>query len=305
MIMTPLASLLLLSSALLLPQDEAAPAGTSDTVREYLRQAESALYDPADDGLQSLTFVVPLAMATSDLNAMVAQMGQTLPADMPPQVRLGEVSVAWEKDGEPQVDASVASDLPAALNMITAQAQGSLVPMGHQVLSTALNQMVSFGPLLETFDARFDGAEGELLKVQFERKPGVPATSIPADTITWLFSQDDGLPVGSSMSFMQQGPMGEMQVTLDTRYEWKPARAAGGSLILGSVAATNELGSFATMRQRTEYNHQERDGVVMLVGYKETLSQETVMGNMPEVVKNVDLEALVVNGGRDEASAEG
>ncbi|RKY20781.1 MAG: hypothetical protein DRQ55_06485 [Planctomycetota bacterium] len=286
---------LLASASLLLPQDEGS-AATTDTVRTFLQQAEAALYNPTGDGLQTLSFVVPITFPRDQLNEMMAPSGQKLPEGTPETLRLAHSSVTWEADGSPQLSGSVSDDFPPALAMMRAQIQGSLDRMGKQVLAVALNKMVEFGPLLENFDAAFDGAEGDDLRVLFTRKPGTVATVIPADSIVWLFDQDDNLPVGSQMSFSQKGPMGEMTMDLKTRFEWKPARGDDGALILSAMSATNSFGAM-TMKQRTVYRHAEQQGVIMLTGYSETVSQEGPMAAPADMTKQVELEGLSVNSG--------
>lgn len=240
-----------LAGALLAPQDPPAPAGTSDTVRSFLKDAQATFYRPEADGLSSLAFVVPIEERKSNLEAMMGGSGMRLPEGTPEIIRMAEVSVLWEAGGTPQVEGSVADAFPAGLEMMRPMIQNSVVPMGQQTLSASLNTLVDFNPVLKLYDARFDGAEGDLLKVLFERKDTPEAAQAPTDTIVWLFDED-GRPAGTQLTFQQQGPMGgAISVNVNTRYTWGPARGDSGPVVLKQVSANNELGSFGSMEQQT------------------------------------------------------
>lgn len=287
--------LLALAGAFLLPQD--APAtGTSETVRTFLRQAESGFYEPQADGLTSLSFIVPIEEQKANLELMLARSGVKLPPETPDIIRMLSVAVTWELGGESQIETTVADSFPSSLEMMRPMLEGSGRQMGQQTLSAALNSLIDFGPVLESYDARIDGAEGDYVKVVFERKAGVSEEVAPPETLTWLFD-DDGLPAGTRMSINQQGPMGPLEVKIDTEYSWQPARASGGKKVLASVASKNEMGGFGSVEQSTTYRYEEIGGVVVMVGYRETVKQDSPFMEMPESVRDVTFEGLVVNGG--------
>lgn len=286
-----------LASSLALAQDAptAEPAGTPQEVRALLDAAQAALYDPADDGLRTLSFVLPLVEDRDRLLPVLR--GAQFPEGTPERIRLAEVAVTWETGSGAEINGSMDAALPAGLAPVKPQIEAGMVPAAQQTLALTLNEFVSFTPLLENFDARFDGAEGELVKVVFDRKPGATVENLPADRMTWLFDAN-GLPAGSHMSFKQPGPMGvDVQIDVSTRFAWRPARGDGGPVVLASLSTTQDIGSLMLSReQQATYRHEEVGGVVLIVGYQESGKQAMAAGPTSETTNDVVLESIVVNG---------
>lgn len=270
-----LSACLLLSSALLLPQDDAAAPATSDSVRAFLTEVADTLYDPVDNGLESLSFDLPLRVP----------MGPGEPVD------LSTVSVDWAKDRDPVFDVRANDNLPPMLTQ-GLQAQGMTVDgmsiaMAQQPLLQALNRGFDVDGMLSTNDAVLGTADGQV-SVTFTPKPEF-AASIPIQEFTWFFD-DDLMPTRKVSKMEQQSAMGAMSVTITEDHIW---RDTGAGLLLETVRATQDFGMMqVTTSRSTEY--EQFGEVLMLVSYTEKM--DGVAGMIPASTTTVVLENVTVNG---------
>ncbi len=192
---------LLLSLALLPLQDAPAaapaqaepaapvlPTETSESVRQFLLDAEALLYDPQAAGLSSLEFDVPL--------------------DHPQAGHLGSAHVTWSTTAGVAVSVTTVEGSPVPAS----DAQGIGQMMGSQMVGAMLNKPIT--PMLDGGIAFMNGIEDGLVKVGF-RNEQAAAQGVKEQA---LYFDDDGLL--QRMLTVQE--MQGMSLRINQSFVWRP-----------------------------------------------------------------------------------
>jgi len=168
--------------------EAAAPTETDPSVRAFLIEAESHLYDPQAAGLSSVEFDVAVTH--------------------PAFGTLGNAHVNWTSTGGMVVNVT-----PAESSQFPAETiQGVGQQMGSQFLGYMLNKPIS--PMLEGSVASMAGVEGGLVKVKFTN-PEAMAQGLKEQA---LFFDDEGMLKRMAMATEMQG----QSITMVQFFEWKP-----------------------------------------------------------------------------------
>lgn len=265
---------LMLAAALVLPQDDSAPEiSTSSAVIEFLDAAQDHLYDPRDDGLESLAFEVPLGIPMPGGNAEV-----------------GVSTVSWTVGEAPEVMGRVANPLPVALTsqmpeamqgQVATQIEASLVPLGVQVLSFNLGDY--FGQLLKTHSATLGTTDGNV-SVTFDPKDPT-ATTDPRTT--WMFDED-GVPLSSMVKVEQPGQFGPVTITVTAKHNYRAGPR--GKLLLESVTSTSEFGGQSQVNT-THLSFTEHGGMLLL----SAIENVQKMGDQ-EIRNLISMRGITANG---------
>lgn len=294
--MIPLLPAIALTTMLFAPQDGA--TGTSPAVTSFLGDALVGLYNPEQDGLDSLAFVVPVTEAKSSLDMILAQGGLSLPDDTPDMVPMAKVSVKWTAGNEPVISGEIDPNFPQALAPLRAQIQATTSALGRQVLGAARQKLIDFDAITTSYDGRFDtelaADEDGMIKVVFNRKAGVSEQMAPSESLSWLFDED-GAPQRTSTSVDLPTPMGKMSIEEVTDYGWTASRGDGSPMMLDTVTIVRKQGGMEAVRQTVDYEYEERSGVLIMVSYTESVTPLGPMAAMmPKVEKQVVLTDIEV-----------
>ncbi|GJM21889.1 MAG: hypothetical protein DHS20C15_18040 [Planctomycetota bacterium] len=270
---------LLLAAAFALPQDTptepAPPVAAPETpaaVTRFLASAQAKLYDPRQNGLESLSFSAPLKFP----------MG-------PEMLELGAVDVAWMADEPVNIEPRL-GELPDALKaalpaemipQFRATIEAALPSLAEQLLSIAIGDL--FGPLMQTHSGALGTTDGA---VSITFTSAQDPTGVGA-TVVWTFD-DDGLPLMSVTEAQQEGPMGPMTVTVNTEHSWRAG--PGGKLVLDKVTATRSIAGQSIVETTTAEYVTHAD-MLLLTAIE---SKQSMMGQ--ELVNRIDLKNLMANG---------
>ncbi len=240
-------------------QDPAAPATeTSPSVRAFLVEAESHLYDPQAAGLSSLEFDVPI--------------------NHPQAGMLGTAHVSWSSAGQPSVTTSAIAGAPPLpkeqLDMFGMQ-------FGYQTLGAMLNKPIT--PLLEGAVATMNGVEEGLVKVSIAH-PQAEAAGVKEQSL--MFDEDGLLKVMRRVSEVQ-GPLGMMTISEKQIFSWKAVAADNVLVVPASQKTESTMGS-----GETTFGYSTIAGIVLPT----TLATVAQVPGMGEVNQSISAINLVVNG---------
>jgi len=241
------------------PAAPAVPAETPESVRTYLTEAQSHLYDPQAAGLKSLAFDVDIEM---------------------PQIgHLGVVHVTWNAGEAAKTDfkADETSPLPpgAPAGMIEAQSNAT----AQQLLGGMLNR--SIASLLDEGVATMAGVQENLVAVSHHH-PAAEAQGVKSQI--YLFD-DDGRLKKSNTEVEQQG----MTINIAQTYSWKPATEGSELLVADAQTVEAKFGPMTQTSQAT-FSYMQIGAIVLPVRIS-TSSKGPMSGEQVIAASN-----LVVNG---------
>ena len=260
MIRTLLATALL--AALLATQEDAAPTSHEDPAVTYLTEAETLLYQPEGDGLESLSFTLRRSETAGG----------------------GTTKLAWTKGQEPRVEAELGEQVKAAVpepmhEMMTQQ----LVTEGQGLMRYVLNRQYTM--MLDDWSVKLAGLEDGLMRVALTADP---ASASAGTTQSYFF---DGDQILRKAHFEQSG--GAQKIAGDITFTWRPAAEGRDELLLESQEAKMKM-PFPTgeidVTLTTSYSYATIGDVVIMTGMTEASSFPV------RTESETRFEDLVVNG---------
>ena len=242
------------------PAVPAAPTETSESVRAYLVEAESHLYDPQAAGLSSLEFDMPIE----------------LPA---PVGAVGSAHVTWTS--ESGADISLTQNEGGAPGVPPAMVDGYGRQMSMQLLGYMLNKPIT--SMLEGGVAAMDGVEDGLVKVRFH----IPMALEQGVQEQALYFDDAGMLQRMRTIAQVEGPMGQMKVEQSQSFAWKPASEGSELMVADQQTTVADMG-IMKVTASTSFGYTTVSDIVLTTSAS-TTSDVPMQGKVTQVIAATNL----------------
>jgi hypothetical protein len=246
------------------------PTETPQSVRDFLTEAQSHLYDPQAAGLKSLAFDLDADLSMLELGVV------------------GVVHVSWAAGQEAQAAFTPVEGLslppPLSTEMVGAQCE----VQAEQLLASMLNRPIA--SLLDAGVLTMAGVQDGLVAVKHDN-PAAAQKGVKSQL--YLFDED-GLLKKTTAEIEQQGPMGKMSVKMVQTFTWKPAE--GSELLVADTQTMQmDLGMLGTQSGDVRYEYLQLAGVIVPVRMASTTKLPAMAGGK-ELKQVAEARNLVVNG---------